>query len=139
MSPTRCLALAAASLALVGCRSSKDKPWQSPEIAAIAESRSLAEPGAFYKLKAGVNGFHTDVPRFTDVLPEKYLMGGHVIQLLSANAMDGWARVRSDKHGIGYVRFDNIRIVEASRRPKPRETDPDEELDRRIRQAMEGD
>jgi hypothetical protein len=71
------------------------------------------------------------------VLPEKYLMGGHVVQLLSANAMDGWARVRSEKLGIGYVRFGNIKLVEPSRRPKPEVTDPDEELDRRLRLSGE--
>jgi broad specificity polyphosphatase/5'/3'-nucleotidase SurE len=53
----------------VGCKSAK--PWQPPEIAALADERSLAVPGAFYKLKGGVNGFFYDVPKFTDVLPEK--------------------------------------------------------------------
>jgi hypothetical protein len=49
--------------------------------------------------------------------------------------MDGWARIRSEKLGTGFVKFKNIRIVESSRRPRPRMTDPDEALDRRL---MEG-
>ena len=131
----RMIVMAAVVVVGVGCKSTKS--WQPPEIAALADERSLAVPGAFYKLKGGVNGFHYDVPKFTDVLPEKYLMGGHVVQLLSANAMDGWARVRSEKLGIGYVRFGNIKLVEPSRRPKPEVTDPDEELDRRLRLSAE--
>jgi hypothetical protein len=135
MSP-RLAALSAclACAALSACKSGDS--WQPPEIAALADSHSLAVPGAFYEMKNGVHGFFFDVPKFTDVLPEKYVMGGHVVQLLSPNAMDGWARIRSEKLGTGFVKFKNIRIVEPNRRPRPRTIDPDEALDRRLKEGF---
>jgi hypothetical protein len=50
--------------------------------------------------------------------------------------MDGWARIRSEKLGTGFVKFKNIRIVESSRRPRPRYIDPDEALDRRLKEGF---
>jgi hypothetical protein len=135
-SAATCLSACLAAACLSACRSKSGDSWQSPEIAALADSNSLAVPGAFYEMKNGVHGFFYDVPKFTDVLPEKYLMGGHVVQLLSPNAMDGWARIRSEKLGTGFVKFKNIRIVESSRRPRPRYIDPDEALDRRLKEGF---
>lgn len=131
---TSCL-LACLLPALPSCRSSGEKKqtMEERELSNLSDPTPALQNGAYYKL-GGVmlNGFFIHVPNFTDVLPDHYLRRGTVVQLLDANVGEGWARIKDDKHGIGYTKFDNLKIVPFDKQPKPKFRDPEEELDRRM-------
>ncbi|MES2708534.1 MAG: hypothetical protein V4726_18215 [Verrucomicrobiota bacterium] len=119
--------------ALPSCRSSGEKKEtdESRELSTLGDPTPMLQIGGYYKL-GGVmmNGFFTHVPNFTDVLPDHYLRRGTVVQLLDPTVGEGWARVKDDKLGIGYTKFNNLKIVPYDQRPKPKLRDPDDELDR---------
>ena len=121
---------------LPACRSSKskDKNERSAALSVLAEESPLAETGGHYKMRRTMNGFFNNVPTFVDVLPDEYLSRGHVVQLLSANFMDGWARVRTEEGKTGYVKYDNIRIVPVEKQPRPKSRDSEAELDKILNQ-----
>ncbi len=117
------------------CRSSKSRNHERPaSINVLADESPLAEPFGYYKMRRTMNGFFNDVPTFVDILPDEYLSRGHVVQLLSANFMDGWARVRTEEGKTGYVKYDNIRIVPVEDQPKPKRRDSEAELDKLLQQ-----
>lgn len=95
----------------------------------LGDSSPTARPGTYYKLKMGMNGFYYRIPTFIEAVPNKFLMGGHVVLLLDAAVGDGWARVKNEDMSTGYVRMDNIKIVPPDEQPSPPKRDPDKELD----------
>ena len=95
----------------------------------LAETRPSAQPGGYSKLKMGMNGFYYRIPSFVETVPTRFLMGGHVVQLLDATVGDGWARVKNEDLETGYIRMSNIKIVPADKQPSPPRRDPDKELD----------
>ncbi len=129
------LLLAAGLLGGAACRSSGQKK-ATPEDRAqarLGDPSPDAETGSYYRLKGGMNGFYFQIPKYTDVLPNRFLMRGHIVQLLDPSAGDGWARVKNEDLQIGYVQFENIKIVPFEDQPKPKVRDPDEELDQNMR------
>ena len=80
-----------------------------------------------------MNGFYFQIPNYTDVLPNRFLMRGHIVQLLDPSAGGGWARVKNEDHQIGYVQFENIKIVPYEDQPKPKVRNADEELDQNMK------
>ncbi len=129
---TRFLALTALLLlASPACRSARKKtPARSPELAALSDDNPRAQVFGYYRLKKTMNGFYYNLPTFVDVLPDKYLGRRHVIQLLSANVSEGWARVKKDDGQLGYVRHENIRFVAPEDQPRPRYRDTEAEIDK---------
>lgn len=126
-----CLALVSGG---VSCRSSarkKDTP-QTRETARLGDPTPEAQIGGYYRLKGNMNGFYFNVPQYTDVLPHRFLMRGHIVQLLDPSAGGGWARVKNDDLQTGYVQFENLKIVPYEDRPKPRPRGLDEELDQNM-------
>ena len=80
-----------------------------------------------------MNGFYNSVPIFTQVLPDRYLMRGHIVQLLDPSVSEGWARVKNEDLEIGYVQFENLKIVPPEKQPKPKQRGMDDELDHRMK------
>lgn len=120
-------------LGLPACRSSKTKKKstvESRELSRLGDPAPDAEIGGYYKLKGNMNGFYFNVPNFTDVLPNRFLLRGHVVQLLDPTAGDGWARVKNEDLQIGYVKFEQLKIVPYEKQPRPKKRDMDEELER---------
>ena len=119
------------------CRSSGNpkSSAESREQARLGDPNLGARIGGYYRLKGNVNGFYFHVPGFTEVLPNRYLMRRHVVQLLDPSVGDGWARVKNEDMQIGYVQFGNIRIVPYKDQPKPRQRDAEADLD----QSMKGE
>lgn len=113
----------------LGKKSDGRAPEREPDLAVLGENRPTAQPGGYYKLKLGMNGFYYRIPSFVEAVPTKFLMGGHVVQLLDATVGDGWARVKSEDLTTGYVRMSNIKIVRPDKQPSPPRRDPDKELD----------
>lgn len=125
------------ALGLASCRSSETKKKDTPEsreLSRLGDPAPDAEIGSYYKLKGNMNGFYYNVPNFTDVLPNRFLMRGHVVQLLDPTAGDGWARVKNEDLEIGYVKFEQLKIVPWEKQPKPKKRDMDEELERSMNQ-----
>ena len=123
------------SLLLLGqpaCRSSKTKKStpESRELSRLGDPEPDAQIGGYYKLRGNMNGFYFNVPNFTDVLPNRFLMRGHVVQLLDPTAGDGWARVKNEDLQIGYVKFEQLKIVPYEKQPRPKKRDTDEDLER---------
>lgn len=116
---------------LPACRSTsiKKDTSENRELSRLGATNPDAEVGSYYKLKGNMNGFFFSVPNFTDVLPNRFLMRGHVVQLLDPSAGDGWARVKNEDLQIGYVQFENLKIVPYDKQPKPKVRGMDEELD----------
>jgi hypothetical protein len=116
---------------LPACRSTSKKKSTSEtrELSRLGATNPEAEVGGYYKLKGNMNGFFFNIPNFTDVLPNRFLIRGHIVQLLDPSAGDGWARVKNEDLQIGYVQFENIRIVPFDKQPKPKPRGMDEELD----------
>jgi hypothetical protein len=120
---------------LPSCRSTSKKK-QTPETREESRLGALepeAQMGGYYKLKGNMNGFYFNKPNFTDLLPNRFLMRGHVVQLLDPSAGDGWARVKNEDLQIGYVTFENIKIVPWEKQPKPKSRDMDAELDQTMK------
>ncbi len=134
MKPVFLFLCAAFAFSSVSCRSSgrKKSTPETRETARLGALAPEAEVGSYYRLKGTMNGFYDNVPNFTDVLGNRVLMRGHIVQLLDASAGDGWARVKNEKLEIGYVRFENIKIVPPEKQPKPKRRGMDEELDRKM-------
>lgn len=120
--------------ALPSCRSSgkKEKKDSPDALSNLGDPGPMVQVGGFYKLSGLTSGFFDHVPNFTDVLPDHYMGHGTVVQLLDATVGEGWARVKSDKFGIGYTKFSNLKIVPYDEQPKPKFRDAEEELDRRM-------
>ena len=119
---------------LPACRSTKKKETpESREISRLGAVEPEAQTGGYYKLKGTMNGFYFKVPIFTDVLPNRFLMRGHVVQLLDPSAWDGWARVKNEDLQIGYVKYENLKIVPWEKQPKPKSRDMDAELDQNMK------
>lgn len=136
MKPAALLLLAVFALGAFSCRSSPKKKKDTPEtreISRLGAPEPEAQSGGYYKLKKSMNGFYFNIPNFTDVLPNRFLMRGHVVQLLDATAGDGWARVKNEDLQIGYVPYENIKIVPYEKQPKPKKRHIDEELDRNMK------
>ena len=117
------------------CRStdkSKSTP-ESREMARLGDPNPDARIGSYYRLKGNMNSFYFNIPGFTDVLPNRYLMRRHVVQLLDDSAGNGWARVKNEDMQIGYVKFENIRIVPWNKQPKPKSRDAEADLDQSMR------
>jgi hypothetical protein len=116
------------------CRSSgkKKETAETREISRLGAINPDAQTGGFYRLRRSMNGFYFQIPNFTDVLPNRFLMRGHIVQLLDPTVGDGWARVKNEDLQIGYVQFENIKIVPYEDQPKPKVRSMDEELDRRM-------
>lgn len=102
-------------------------------MARLGDPAPMAQTGGYYRLKGSLNGFYRNIPNFTDVLPNRFLMHGHIVQLLDASAGDGWARVKNEDLEIGYVNFENIKIVPPDKQPQPKEREMDAELDQNMR------
>lgn len=119
----------------VACRSAGKKrdTAETREMARLGDPAPAAQTGGYYRLKGSVNGFYHNIPNFTDVLPNRFLMHGHIVQLLDASAGDGWARVKNEDLEIGYVNFENIKIVPPDKQPQPKKREMDEELDQNMR------
>jgi hypothetical protein len=117
------------------CRSSgkPKRSEESRELARLGDPNPDAQIGGYYRLKGNVNGFYFHVPSFTEVLPNRYLMRRHIVQLLDSSVGDGWARVKNEDMQIGYVKFGNIRIVPYKDQPKPRPRDAEADLDQSMR------
>lgn len=119
---------------LAGCKSASEKAKKrSSDWAILAEAKPMAQVGGYYKVKGNMTRFYPNLPTFTDVLSDKYLGRGHVVQLLNPDALDGWARVKNEDLEMGYVRFDALKIVPEDKQPSPFKRDRDEELDRRMK------
>lgn len=121
-------------LAAVSCRSSKPKRKDAlgqPDTAVLGSPDPRLVPGGFYKTKA--TGFYNEIPRFIDLVPDRYLMRGHVVQLLNTGVGDGWARVKNEKFETGYIRLESIRVADHDERPRPRDRWADRELEARMR------
>lgn len=119
--------------ALPSCRSSgkKKETDESRELSTLGDPDPMLQIGGYYKLGGLMaNGFFIHVPNFTDVLPDHYLRRGTVVQLLDPTVGDGWARIKDEKLGIGYTKFNNLKIVPYDQQPKPKYRDPEAELDR---------
>lgn len=125
----------AVAFSTTSCRSSgskKKETEESRESSRLGDPHPDARTGGYYKMRKNINHFFFNVPNFTDVLPNRYLMRGHVVQLLDPSVGDGWARVKNEDLEIGYVKFDNLKVVPPEKEPKPKERHYDEELDKRI-------
>ena len=124
------LALGAAS-----CRSAQKKKETAGtrELSRLGAVDPETQVGGYYRLKRSMNGFYGNVPIFTQVLPDRYLMRGHIIQLLDPSVTEGWARVKNEDLEIGYVQFENIRIVTEEKQPRPKRRGMDEELDQKMK------
>lgn len=123
------------TLGLIACRSStakKDTP-ENRETAHLGAVEPLAQTGGYYRLKSSMNSFYFKVPNYTDTLPNRFLMQGHIVQLLDASVGDGWARVKNEDLQIGYVKFESIKIVPPEEQPQPKERGMDEELDQNMK------
>jgi hypothetical protein len=126
--------LLCSALSLASCRSSpakRDTP-ENRETARLGAVEPLAQTGGYYRLKSGMNGFYFKVPNYTDMLPSRFLLRGHIVQLLDASVGDGWARVKNEDLQIGYVKFESIKIVPPEKQPQPKERGMDEELDQNM-------
>ena len=102
-------------------------------MARLGDPNPDARIGSYYRLKGNMNSFYFNIPGFTDVLPNRYLMRRHVVQLLDDSAGNGWARVKNEDLQIGYVKFENIRIVPWTKQPKPKSRDAEADLDQSMR------
>ena len=135
MKPVSFLLCSALALGVISCRSStakKDTP-ENRETSRLGAVEPLAQAGGYYRLKSSMNGFYFNVPNYTDMLPNRFLVRGHVVQLLDASVGDGWARVKNEDLQIGYVKFENIKIVPPEKQPQPKERGMDEELDQNMK------
>ncbi len=130
------LILTALTLGAASCRSSgrKKNTAETREISRLGALDPDARIGGYYRLKRSMNGFYNNVPIFTQVLPDRYLMRGHVVQLLDPSVADGWARVKNEDLEIGYVPFENLKIVPEHKQPKPKARGMDDELDQKLNQ-----
>ncbi len=119
----------------VACRATgkKKDTAESREMARLGDPDPLAQTGGYYRLKGSLNGFFRNIPNYTDVLPNRFLVHGHIVQLLDASAGDGWARVKNEAMETGYVRFENLKIVPPEKQPQPKEREMDAELDQNMR------
>lgn len=131
------IALFALMLALgfnAGCRSSKPKKETETtrERSRLGDPEPDAEAGGFYRLRKNVTGFYFDVPSFIQVLPDRYLMRGHIVQLLDSSSTGGWARVKNEDLQTGYVKYESLKIVPWEDQPKPKTRKYDEELNQRL-------
>lgn len=117
------------------CRSAKKKKETAGtrELARLGAVVPETQVGGYYRLRRSMNGFYNNVPIFTQVLPDRYLGRGHIIQLLDPSVTGGWARVKNEDLEIGYVQFENIRIVKEEKQPKPKRRGMDEELDQKMK------
>ena len=129
------LLLPVLALGAVSCRASgkKKETAETREISRLGAIDPDAQIGGYYRLKRTMNGFFNNVPIFTQVLPDRYLMRGHIVQLLDPSVSDGWARVKNEDLEIGYVDFENIKIVPAEKQPKPKRRGMDDELDQKMK------
>ena len=130
-----CLVLTTLVFCAVSCRST-DQKKETPETRETSRLGAVdphSRIGGYYRLRRGMNGFYQNVPIFTQVLPDRYLMRGHIIQLLDPSVSEGWARVKNEDLEIGYVKFENIKIVAEEKQPRPKERGMDDELDQRMR------
>lgn len=134
MNPLCILLLTLCLLLTCACQSASEKRTnpEAREQSRLGDPSPAAETGGYYRLKGGMNGFYFQIPKYTDVLPNRFLMRGHIVQLLDASAGDGWARVKNEDFQVGYVQFENIRIVPFEDQPKPKMRGPDEELDQNM-------
>ena len=117
------------------CRSASRKK-ETPETRESSRLGAIdpqAENGGYYRLKRTMNGFYNNVPIFTQVLPDRYLMRGHIVQLLDPSVSEGWARVKNEDLEIGYVQFENLKIVPPEKQPKPKQRGMDDELDQKMK------
>ena len=120
---------------LVACQSSgpKKRSADQLELGRLGALEPDSEVGSYYKLRRTMNGFYHNIPIFTQVLPDRFLMRGHVVQLLDSTAGDGWARVKNEQLQVGYVQFTDIKIVPREDQPHPPVRDENVELDMRMR------
>ena len=129
------LLLSVLALGTASCRSAgkKKETAGTREISRLGAIDPGTRIGGYYRLKRSMNGFYNNVPIFTQVLPDRYLMRGHIVQLLDPSVSDGWARVKNEDLQIGYVPFENIKIVPEEKQPKPKRRSMDEELDQKMK------
>ena len=123
------------ALGMSSCRSSgkKKETDETREISRLRAVDPETQIGGYYRLKRSMNGFFNNVPIFTQVLPDRYLMRGHIVQLLDPSVSGSWARVKNEDLEIGYVEFENIKIVPEEKQPKPKRRGMDEELDQKMK------
>lgn len=110
----------------------KDTP-ENRETARLGAVEPLAQTGGYYRLKSSMNGFYFKLPNYTDMLPNRFLMNGHIVQLLDASVGDGWARVKNEDLQIGCVNFENIKTVPPEKQPQPNQRGMDVELDQNMK------
>lgn len=120
--------------AVSACRSTGEKKEtdETRQNSALSEPDPMLEIGGYYKLRGTVHPFYYSKPNFTDVLGDRYLKRGTIVQLLDPTAGEGWARVKTDKLEIGYIHFEAIKIVPYDKQPKPKYRDAEAELDKRM-------
>ena len=84
LKPISLLLLTVLAFGAASCRSSgkKKETAETRETSRLGAAKPGAQLGGYYKLKRSMNGFYNNVPIFTQVLPDRYLMRGHIIQLL---------------------------------------------------------
>lgn len=135
MKPIFFLLLPVLALGGASCRSSvkKKETAETRELFRLGTLDPDLQVGGYYRLKGTMNGFFNNVPIFTQVLPDRYLMRGHIVQLLDPSVSDGWARVKNEDLDIGFVEFENIKIVPQEKQPRPKPRSMDEELDQKMR------
>lgn len=120
--------------AVSACHSTgkKKETDETRENSALSDPDPVLEIGGYYKLGGALNAFYFTKPNFTDVLGNRYLKRGTIVQLLDPTAGDGWARVKTADLDIGYIHFEAIKIVPYDKQPKPKNRDPEAELDKRM-------
>ncbi len=105
-----------AAAALASCKSKAPKTQtelMSPQLHPDVQS------GSYYRTKGFSTAFYDEQPdSLIGKVPTHLLGARHIVQLLDPNAGGGWARVRTEKGDIGFIKFKNIKIVPFEKQPK---------------------
>lgn len=75
--------------------------------------------GNYYRTTGLATPFYDQQPDSLIAKTPTHMLGPrHVVQLLDATAGGGWARVRTEKNELGFVKFKHLKIVPLEEQPR---------------------